>query len=375
MKWLLEVRGRIPLWATFVFGVLPILLAVLWWWENTRPKPVWRTLGSRALDRAADKATIDFEVEEAFDTLRFELDAGDLELSKIQLSFNRGQPFLSEARLAFKDGARSHTIQLPPDIRRVRAVDFSYTGAGGTLAVHGLSMTPDISPTVLPSPGEVLASIRGTEKPRKVEGLFQRDLGANTWASAKRVGKGFLMAVAIVLPLGILMGAFNSVRACFNPIVTASGYVPIVALVPLTMSWWGIDESQKVNFLALAFSIYILPLVVKAIDGVPDVYLRTARTLGASRVQLVTRVLFPIAAPDIWHALRLAFGVGWTYLVLVELLVIEQGLGAMIGISQRRGPKEHIYLILILITVIAFVVDLVWEQVGRFLFRYKRSTA
>ena len=198
-------------------------------------------------------------------------------------------------------------------------------------------------------------------------------LGYYVWLSLRRVGLGFLLALAIALPGGILMGALGSARASCAPLVTASGYIPIATLVPLTMSIFGIGEEQKVAFLAMAFTIYLLPLVIKSIDSVPDVYLRTAYTMGASRWQLVYRVLVPVALPDIWHGMRLAFGVGWTYLVLTEVVVQEGGLGHIISIAQRRGPKEHIYLTIILIALIAWIADLLWDRLGRLLFPYQRA--
>ena len=109
-------------------------------------------------------------------------------------------------------------------------------------------------------------------------------------AGLRRIALGYLVAVVIVLPLGIVMGSYGSMRAMFGPTATASGYIPIATLVPLTMSWFGIGELQKVVFLAMAFGIYLLPLVVRAIARVPDIYLRTSYTLGASRVSAVLRV-------------------------------------------------------------------------------------
>jgi NitT/TauT family transport system permease protein len=223
-----------------------------------------------------------------------------------------------------------------------------------------------IGPQILPNPAEVVASIP--------ELLTQRDLIHHVLSSLQRVGLGYLVALGIVLPLGVLMGSFASVRAIFSPSSTASGYIPIATLVPLTMSWFGTDELQKVIFLAMAFGIYLLPLVVGAIENVPDVYLKTGYTLGASRWQTVMRVLVPIAMPEIWHAMRLAFGVGWTYLVLTEVVVMTDGLGYLVAISQRRGPREHIYLVIVVITLIAWASDLAWTLVGRWLFRYKRSS-
>jgi NitT/TauT family transport system permease protein len=222
-----------------------------------------------------------------------------------------------------------------------------------------------IAPTILPSPVEVVQSIP--------ELVGNRDLLHHVWASIRRVGLSFILALVIVLPLGILMGSFGSVGATFAPVTTASGYIPIATLVPLTMSWFGIDELQKIMFLAMAFGIYLLPLVVNAIEAVPDIYLRTSYTLGATRWQVISRVLVPIALPDLWHAMRLAFGVGWTYIVLAEVVVMVDGLGFLIQNSFRRGPREHIYLVILAITLIAWIADLAWERVGRLLFPYRRS--
>jgi ABC-type nitrate/sulfonate/bicarbonate transport system permease component len=222
-----------------------------------------------------------------------------------------------------------------------------------------------IAPTILPSPVEVAQSI-----PELVDG---RDLPHHVWASVRRVGLSFLLSLVVVLPLGILMGSFGSVSAVFKPVSTASGYIPIATLVPLTMSWFGIDELQKIMFLAMAFGIYLLPLVVNAIEAVPDIYLRTSYTLGATRTDVIRRVLIPVALPELWQAMRLAFGVGWTYIVLAEVVVMVDGLGFLVQNSFRRGPREHIYLVILVITIIAWAADLAWERLGYALFPYRRS--
>jgi NitT/TauT family transport system permease protein len=179
--------------------------------------------------------------------------------------------------------------------------------------------------------------------------------------------------LAIVLPLGILMAAFGSVRATMAPIVTASGYIPLATLVPLTMSWFGLDEKQKVVFLGLAFGIFLLPMVIKAVDSVPDIYLRTAYTLGASRWHIIHKVLVPVALPDIWHSMRLAFGIGWSYLVIAEVVVKTGGLGDLIDTARRRAMTGRVYLVIVIITVIAWIADMLWGRLGTILFPYRRS--
>ena len=229
-----------------------------------------------------------------------------------------------------------------------------------------------LGPTILPSPVEVVGSVH--------ELLFTADSDSRTLfdhigLSLRRVGFGYLLALMVVLPLGILMGAFGSVRATFDPVVTASGYIPIATLVPLTMSWFGIGELQKVVFLAMAFAIYLIPLVISGIDSVPDVYLRTAYTLGANRRQIIRRVLVPVALPEIWHSMRLAFGIGWTYLVLAEVVVKTGGLGDLIDTARRRALSGRVYLAIVIITLIAWVADLMWARIGDMLFPYRRSRA
>jgi NitT/TauT family transport system permease protein len=220
-----------------------------------------------------------------------------------------------------------------------------------------------ISPTILPSPREVVGEIESL--------WFERALTRNLAISLARVAAGFAVAVAIAFPLGLAMGAFTKIKAMFNPLAVFGAYLPIPALVPLTLSLFGTGERQKVAFLALAFGIYLLPLIVAAVDQVDQVYLKTAYTLGANRWQAVTRVLLGVAWPDIFQALRLGFGIGWSYIILAEMVDIGKGVGGIINIAQRRGPREHIYLVLLVIVVLAYLTDKLWAWSGRRLFPYR----
>jgi NitT/TauT family transport system permease protein len=220
-----------------------------------------------------------------------------------------------------------------------------------------------ISPIILPSPGEVARSFGSL--------WFDRALMRSILTSLARVASGFAAAAVVALPLGIVMGAFTKMKAIFNPLSVMGSYLPIAAIVPLTLSWFGTGELQKVMFLAIASFVVLLPLVVKAIDAVDPVYLNTAYTLGANRRQTVSKVLLGVALPDIFDAVRLTFGVGWTYIILAEIVDAERGLGSLIIASQRRGPREHIYLVLAIIMVLAFVIDQVFFRASKALFPYR----
>ena len=222
-----------------------------------------------------------------------------------------------------------------------------------------------ISPVTLPSPMEVLQQVSGL--------LTKGKLLAGALASFRRVIVGFFIAIAVALPLGIAMGSFGRIRAMFSPVTVMCGYLPIAALVPLTLVWFGTDEKQKYMFLAIAFFVYLVPLIIKAMDKVDDIYVQTAYTLGAKRYHVVADVLIPIAFYDIWQAMRLAFGVGWSYIVLAEVIFSDAGLGQIIIVAQRRGPREYIYLVIIVIALLAFFTDRMMGWAGKKLFPYKTS--
>jgi NitT/TauT family transport system permease protein len=222
-----------------------------------------------------------------------------------------------------------------------------------------------ISPTILPSPLEVARSFPSL--------WFDRALTRNVFVSLGRVTAGFAVGLAIAFPLGVLMGSFTKVRATFNPVAVLGAYLPIPALVPLTLSLFGTGEIQKIAFLAMAFVIYLLPLIVSAVDSVEDIFLKTAYTLGANKRQVVSKVLLAVSWPDIFQSMRLGFGIGWSYILLAEMVDIGKGLGGIIITSQRRGPREHIYLVLIVIVVLAFITDKLWSLIGNRLFPYRKK--
>ena len=214
------------------------------------------------------------------------------------------------------------------------------------LMTRGSAESRIISPLILPAPLEVLLSFPTL--------WFEAELSRSIVASTSRVVIGFLIGLLLAFPLSLLMGSFSRIKALFEPSAIFLAYLPIPALVPLTMSLFGIDEMQKVMFLALAFFIYMVPLFVKAVEDVDNVYL-------------------PISLPQIINAMRLGFGVGWTYIILAEMVAAERGLGQIIIIAQRRGPREHIYLVLVVIVLIAYLTDKLWVRLYNRLFPYLRS--
>src|SRR6476659_5203052 len=146
-----------------------------------------------------------------------------------------------------------------------------------------------ISPVILPSPAEVIRSFPSL--------LNERALVQSIAATLKRVLIGFGLAILVGVPLGILAGSWRIVEASAAPLALFSRNIPVAALIPLTILWFGIDETQKVMFIFVACAPFIYSDTVRAIAGVPDRYVETAQTLGASPRQIVSKVLVALALP------------------------------------------------------------------------------
>lgn len=237
-----------------------------------------------------------------------------------------------------------------------------------TLATTG--ETPEdrmISPTVLASPSETFDSFH--------ELWFDRALTRNTYTTLRRVVLGFLLACIVGIPLGVLCGCFGPIQAFFQPLTIFGRNIPIAALIPLMYSFFGIGEMQKVMFIFIACVMFIVGDTTTAIRDVSQRYVDTAYTLGASRRQTILKVLVPLAMPSVFNSLRLLFGLAFGYVMLAEVVKLGAeagGLGDIILQSQRRGPREHILLILIIIPILAFLIDkgLQWVQRELFPHRY-----
>jgi NitT/TauT family transport system permease protein len=254
-------------------------------------------------------------------------------------------------------------VREPLTTRQARLV-----GLAGLLAFLGLwavlsygGLIPDV---ILPSPTEVLRAFPVLH--------FDEALVRSAGYSLYRVTMGFVLSAAVAIPLGLLMGTFPAVKHFFSPLIDPLRFLPISALVPLFLVWFGIEETMKIMLLFVGTMVYLLPLVVEAVEGVDDVYLQTAVTLGASRWQLVRHVLVPGSLPAIGEALRVMNGIGWTYVILAEIVNPRYGLGALITVAGKRGHVDWIFAGVLVILAIGVATDWIIRLINRQLFPWKR---
>src|SRR5438270_4718830 len=220
-----------------------------------------------------------------------------------------------------------------------------------------------VSPVILPSPAEVIRSFPSL--------LRERALLQSIAATLRRVLVGFGLAALVGFPFGIVAGSWRVDEAAGAPLALFGRNLPVAALIPLTILWFGIDETQKVMFIFIACVPFVYSDAVAAVASVPERYVETAQTLGATSSQIVRKVLVALALPDIYNSLRHLFGLAFGYIMLAELINAQHGLGYLLMTSQRRGLSEHIILILIIIGLLAYGIDRLLFCFQRGLFPYR----
>ena len=240
--------------------------------------------------------------------------------------------------------------------------------AGWWFITRGQAESRLVGPLTLPSPAETF-------------GAFQTlwtdfELTRNLLVTLRRVSLGFALAMAVGIPVGILAGCFPRLEAFLQPIIMFGRNIPLAAVLPLMIFIFGTGEPNKVMFIFVAAVAFIISDAARAITDVASRYIDTAYTLGASRWQTIMKVLVPLAAPTIFSSCRQLFGLAFGYIMLAESIKEADsagGLGYQIQISQRRGIRENIYLIILLIPLVALLIDQVLFWIQRQLFPHVYS--
>ena len=227
-----------------------------------------------------------------------------------------------------------------------------------------------VNATVLPSPVETISTFKSL--------WFERAFTRNLLVTLKRVTFGFALASVVGVPLGIMAACFASFRAFLAPLVLFGRNMPIAALIGLTFLFFGIAETQKIMFIFFACVAFIIADTTTSVMNISQAYVDTAYTLGATRWQIIRKVLTPLALPAICDSLLLLFGLAFGYVMLAELVKLgteDGGLGNLINVSLRRGPKEHVYLVVLIIPLIALAFDRVLNAIKKSLLPWKYGGA
>lgn len=220
-----------------------------------------------------------------------------------------------------------------------------------------LAYTGSVKDLFLPKPHKVLTAFAEMYR----EGILLK----YSWDSIYRVMVGWAMAVVVAVPLGMAIATSQRCAAMFGPLMEFARYLPVVALVPLTLLYFGIGDLQKFMVIFLGTFFQLVLMVADSTARVPKDLSRAAATLGADKGQIYRLVLIPGALPGIMDDLRITIGWAWTYLVVAELVAANSGLGYMILRAQRFLAIDRIFAGLIIIGLLGLITDFLFKWLTR----------
>ncbi|TJV42520.1 MAG: ABC transporter permease [Mesorhizobium sp.] len=272
------------------------------------------------------------------------------------------EPSAKTARSVTKQARRRRSSGIGVPIARSRFLMIAvavFVGLGlAWWAATGLGW---VKPIFLPSPGSVATQIAKLA----TEGTLWLDLRASMY----RISIGFLIASALSIPIGVLIGSFRSWEAAIEPLVDFIRYMPVVAFVPLSILWAGTGDTQKFLIIFIGTFFQQVLMIMDNVKRVPADFIGLGRTLGLPDRKILTRIVVPSALPGIWDTLRISLGWAWTWLVLAELVAATSGLGYRITVSQRYFQTNTIIGYILLLGVLGLITDQVMKALEKVLFR------
>jgi NitT/TauT family transport system permease protein len=222
-----------------------------------------------------------------------------------------------------------------------------------------------VDPVFLPGPIQVFRSFLSLLS----LSFFQQEL----LPSLIRIGGAFLLSVVVAFPLGIVSGQIPRVARLVFPLCGFTRYLPVAALVPLCILWFGIGDAQKIAVITIGVVFQLILVISADSASVPQELIEAGRTFGLSRFQVLRRIVVPWSLPAIWDDLRIAAGWAWSYLVLAELVAGNRGIGYFIIQSQRYLETDRVFAGIIFVGVLGVLTDLLFRISSARLFRWNHG--
>jgi NitT/TauT family transport system permease protein len=219
-----------------------------------------------------------------------------------------------------------------------------------------------INPALLPTPERVWTD--------GIELWRTGNLRVDLQASFLRVWYGFLLSAVVALPLGLLMGAYRLGEALFQPLTEFIRYIPVPALVPVVMIFFGIGEMSKVMLIFIGTFFQLVLMVADEVRRVPQELVQVSYTLGAKRREILPMVLLRGAMPGIFDALRLCHGWAWSYVIVAEIVAATEGMGFRVLKYYRFLQSPRIWFYLLVLGCVGLALDLLFRAAGRRIFHW-----
>ncbi|MFQ3698062.1 ABC transporter permease [Brucella melitensis] len=212
---------------------------------------------------------------------------------------------------------------------------------------------------VLPGPVDVLE--------RAVTLLLNGQLVGDIFASLRRVLSGFVLGVALAIPVGFLMGWYRIARSLIEPWVQFFRMIPPLAVIPLAIVTLGIDESPKIFVIFLASFLSSVVATYQGVISVDRTLINAARVLGAKDATIFARVIVPASVPFILVGVRIGLGSAWATVVAAELIAAQSGLGYRMQQAQLYYDLPTIFVSLVTIGILGLFMDRLLQAADRHL--------
>src|SRR5215813_5515625 len=252
-----------------------------------------------------------------------------------------------------------------------KAVDL-YVGIASFAALLALWMAATafewVQPQFLASPLAVVLRLYDLLAAVNADHSFFHDIAISLF----RVGAAFALSAVLAIPLGILMSSYRIVNGISEPVIDFIRYLPVPALVPLTVRWLGIGEPSKIALLWIGTFFQLVLLIADDARRVPREYVEIGMTVGAKPRSVLRHIILPAMLPSMVDNLRITLGWCWTYLIIAEIVASSEGIGYVIMSAKRYVKSDVIYGGVLTIGIIGLVSDQAIRWLHRRWFAYLR---
>lgn len=200
--------------------------------------------------------------------------------------------------------------------------------------------------------------------------FVERDFAGDILISVGRVWLAFLLSVLVAVPLGLLMSCYRAVGAFVEPFIDFIRYLPVPAMVPLLIIWFGVGEASKIAVLWMGTFFQLVLLIADDTKRVPSEYVESGFTLGANQWQVIRDIITPAALPNMVDNLRITLGWCWTYLIIAEIVAASSGVGHVIWSLRRFVKTPEVMAGIVAIGLIGLLTDQAFRYAHRRWFRY-----
>jgi ABC-type nitrate/sulfonate/bicarbonate transport system permease component len=200
-------------------------------------------------------------------------------------------------------------------------------------------------------------------------------LGKDILVTSARVIVGWGAGVALGVGLGLWMSFNKKVYYFFDPLIESMRPVPVIAMIPFFLLWFGINETGKFLLVLLGVFTIIVVSTVEAVRNVPKIYIRAAETLGASQRQIFRRIIIPAIIPQLIGPLRVSAALSFTLVVAGEFMGAQSGLGYRILEARRLFNTDVILLGIVIFGLISSVSDTLIRRITNYITRWSERQA